>query len=131
MLADLRPGFVMTLRLLVVDDHRDVVDGLKLLLEHAGFEVKPAYSGQQAIEAAQSFHPDVFILDLGMPGMDGFQVATQLRATPEFANKVFVALSGYAEQDRLDEAAQARFDEYLVKPPSMETLLAILAEVSE
>ena len=121
----------MTLRLLVVDDHRDVVDGLMLLLEHAGFEVKPAYSGQQAIEAAQSFHPDVLILDLGMPGVDGFQVAIQLRATPEFANKVFVALSGYAEQERLDEAAQARFDEYLVKPPSMETLLAILAEVSE
>jgi CheY-like chemotaxis protein len=120
----------MGLRLLIVDDSRDVVETLSLLLKHEGFEVQVAYDGQQAIEVALAFHPDVFILDLGMPILDGFQVAKQLRAMPEFEHSTFVALTGHSEQVDLDDASKAQFDEYVLKPPKMSLLLTILSEVS-
>ncbi|HEX4143611.1 MAG TPA: response regulator [Pirellulales bacterium] len=121
----------MPLRLLVVDDNRDSADSLALLLQSLGHEVSVAYEGQQAIDAALSFHPDVLIVDLAMPVLDGFQVAKKLRAVPEFADSVFVALSGHSDQPYFDEASKAQFDEYLVKPPKLSLLSAILSEVSE
>jgi CheY-like chemotaxis protein len=121
----------MALRLLIADDCRDVVEALSLLLQHEGFEVQVAYDGQQAIKAALAFHPDVFVLDLGMPGLDGFQVAKQLRAMPELEHSTFVALTGHSEQADLDDASKAQFDEYVLKPPNMSLLLAILSEASQ
>jgi CheY-like chemotaxis protein len=121
----------MPLRLLIVDDNRDSADSLAMLLGAQGFAVCVAYDGQQAIDNARSFHPDVFIVDLVMPGLDGFQVAKQLRATPDFATAVFVALSGWSDQPHFDEASKAEFDEYVVKPPKLSLLLSILSEVSE
>jgi CheY-like chemotaxis protein len=121
----------MALRLLIVDDNRDSADTFAVLLQHQGFDVRVAYEGQQAIEAARSFQPDVFIVDLVMPVLDGFQLAKRLRAMPEFEHSVFVALSGYSDQPHFDEASKAQFDEYLVKPPEMSLLLAILSEVTE
>jgi CheY-like chemotaxis protein len=121
----------MALRLLIVDDNRDSADSLALLLEHQGFEVRVAYDGELAIEAALSFHPDVLIVDLVMPVLDGFQVAKKLRAIPEFREATFVALSGYSDQSHFDEASQAQFDEYVVKPPDVKLVMAILSEVSE
>ena len=121
----------MALRLLVVDDNPDSADTLALLLRSLGHEVCVAYEGQQAIDAAFSFHPDVLIVDLAMPVLDGFTVAKRLRAVPEFADSVFVALSGHSDQPYFDEASNAQFDEYLVKPPQMSLLSAILSEVSE
>ena len=121
----------MPLRLLIVDDNRDSADSLALLLESQGFAVCVAYDGLQAIDAALSFRPDVLIVDLVMPALDGFQVAKKLRAKPEFATAVFVALSGCADQPHFDEASKAEFDEYIVKPPNIKLLLAILSEASE
>jgi CheY-like chemotaxis protein len=89
-----------------------------------------AFDGKQAIEAARNVDPDVLIIDLGMPILDGLQVANSLREMPEFAQKVFIALTGYADQRHLDQASQARFDEYLIKPFKFETLLAILQEAA-
>jgi CheY-like chemotaxis protein len=121
----------MALRLLIVDDNRDSADSLALLLQFEGHETRVAYDGKQAIEAALSFCPDVLIVDLMMPILDGFQVANQLRAMPEFEHAHFVALSGYGEQTDLDEASTAQFDDYLHKPTNMGLLLAILSEVSK
>jgi two-component system, chemotaxis family, CheB/CheR fusion protein len=121
----------MALRLLIVDDNRDMADGLALLLQREGFEVQVAYDGQRAIETALPFHPDVLIVDVVMPILNGFQVAKQLRAMPECEHSTFVALSGYSDQTRLDEASKVQFDEYLVKPLNMSLLLAILFEVSQ
>jgi CheY-like chemotaxis protein len=121
----------MALRLLIVDDNRDNADSLDSLLRREGFDVRVAYEGQQAINAALSFHPDVLIVDLAMPIMDGFQVVKQLRAMPEFEHSIFIALSAYSDQPHLDEASKVEFDEYLFKPPKMGPLLAILSEVTE
>lgn len=118
----------MALRVLVADDNRDLADSLAMLLRRDGFAVQVTYGGQEAIDAAMSFHPDVLILDMVMPGIDGIQVANQLRPLPEFASKLFIALSGYSEQKILDRASTARFDEYLVKPFKREVLMDILAE---
>jgi CheY-like chemotaxis protein len=120
----------MALRLLVVDDNRDGADTLAMLLQSRGFEVRVAYNGEQAIETALSFCPDVLIVDLLMPAPDGFEVARRLRAMPQCAHATFVALSGCSDQPHFDEASKAQFDEYVVKPPEMSLLLAILAEVS-
>ena len=120
----------MSLRVLVVDDNQDLADSLSLLLRREGFEVNVVYSGQDGIDAALLFKPDVLIVDIVMPDINGLQVANHLRAMPEFANKVFVALSGYSEQKHLDEASRAKFDEYLVKPFKRDTLMTILFEAS-
>jgi CheY-like chemotaxis protein len=120
----------MALRVLVVDDNRDLADSLSLLLRREGFEVKTTYSGQDAIDTALPFKPDVLIVDIVMPDVDGLRVASHLRTLPEFADKVFVALSGYSEQKYLDQASRAKFDEYLVKPFKRDTLISILTEAA-
>jgi CheY-like chemotaxis protein len=121
----------MSLRLLIVDDNRDSADTLAMLLEHEGFELRVAYDGQRAIETALAFRPDVLIVDLVMPIVDGFHVVKQLRAMPEFKRALFVALSGLSDQPHLDEASNVEFDEYLFKPPQLDLLLAILSEASQ
>lgn len=120
----------MPLRLLLVDDEPRIVDNQAILLQRKGFEVQVAYDGPQAVEAALSFDPDVFILDLGMPNVDGFQLASQLRSTIDCSGKLFIALSGYSDQKHLDRASQSGFDEYLVKPCNLGMLLTILSDVS-
>lgn len=118
----------MNKRLLVADDHREVADTLAMLLRHNGFEVEVAYDGEQTIQIALAFNPDVFILDLGMPNTDGFQTAQRLRAMPQFGSKLFVALTGYTDQQHLDEATKSHFDEYLFKPCNVDLLKTILSE---
>ena len=119
----------MSLRLLVVDDNADAAESLGKLLTANGFEVAVAHSGVVALDLATTFNPDVFILDLSMPGMDGYQVARTLRTMPEFAQKHYVALTAHSDQGHMDGATQARFDDYLVKPCKLPLLLKILTEV--
>ena len=118
----------MTLRVLVADDNKDLADSLAMLLRGKAFRCRSAYGGQQAIEAAMSFQPDVLILDMVMPLTDGIQVANQLRPMPQFASKLFIALSGYSEQKLLDRASMARFDEFLIKPFKRDMLMDILVD---
>ena len=120
----------MPLSLLVVGDERDAADGVVRLLRQGGFDAHAAYSGEQALEIAASISPQVFVLDIGMPILNGYELARQLRARPEFARRVYIALTGYSDQEHLDEASRLEFDEYLVKPVKQETLLAILNELS-
>lgn len=121
----------MGLRFLVADDNRDTADSLAMLLKNEGFEVQVAYDGRSAFETAVSFRPDVFILDIRMPRIDGLQLAHRLRSVPEFQSKLFIAHSGYSEQDHLDQASRADFDEYLIKPFSWPTLMTIVNEAAD
>ncbi len=115
-----------SLRVLVVEDNVDAADSLGLLLRLHGHEVLVARSGEMALEAASAFRPAVVLLDIGLPGMDGYHVAQQLRERPEFKGVTLCALTGYtpSEADRV-RAPQAGFDHYLVKPVSLETLLEL------
>ena len=120
----------MNIRLLIADDNRDMANSLALLLRREGFEVQVACDGDQAIETALLFNPDVLILDLCMPILGGLDVANHLQKLPEFAGKVFIAMTGYTDARHLDQVAQAQFDEYLIKPFRLDRLLSMLEHVS-
>jgi CheY-like chemotaxis protein len=120
----------MGLRLLIVDDNADAAESLGKLLTAHKFEVAVAHGGMAAVELAGTFNRDVFILDLSMPGMDGYQLARTLRTTSEFAHKHYVALTAHSDQAHMDGATNARFDDYLVKPCKLPLLLKILTEVA-
>jgi len=119
----------MGLRVLIVDDNADAAESLGKLLTTHGFATAVAHGGEAGLELAHTFTPDVFILDLSMPGMDGYELARRLRAQPEFSQKHYVALTAHSDQSHMDGATNARFDDYLVKPCKVPLLLKILSEV--
>lgn len=119
---------IADLRVLVVDDNVAGVKIMGLLLKQLGAEfVESACSGEQAIEVARKFHPEVVLLDIGLPQMDGYEVARRLRKMPELAPLVLVALTGYGSEEDRRRAVEAGFDAHLVKPPSVEDLLQLLS----
>ncbi len=114
-------------RILVVDDLAASAETLMTLLEMEGFEVKIASEGMAALAIAQAFRPDVVLLDIGLPGMNGFEVANRLRALPESRDALLIALTGYGEAESRLRSAQAGFDFHMVKPANLELLLSMLA----
>lgn len=114
-------------RILVVDDHRDAADSLALLLRLLGAEAHVARDGPSALAAARAVRPAVVLLDLGMPGMDGYEVARRLRREPGWRDVVLVALTGWGQEEDRRRSREAGFDHHLVKPvdpPALEALLA-------
>ncbi|MCE9525409.1 MAG: PAS domain S-box protein [Planctomycetales bacterium] len=103
-------------RLLVVDDNRDSAMTLALLLRLKGHEVQVAHDGMSAIELARSYGPKLVFLDLGMPGMDGYEVARRMRQQPGLENVVLAAVTGWGQQEDRRRTADAGFDHHLVKP---------------
>jgi two-component system, chemotaxis family, CheB/CheR fusion protein len=102
------------MRILVVDDDRDTADSMAILLQMHGHEVAAAYNGLSALLEASNRHPDVVLLDLGMPAMDGYELAKSLRhRIPE---AVLIALSGYTQDAHKTHAREAGIDHYLIKP---------------
>jgi PAS domain S-box-containing protein len=114
-------------RVLVVDDNRDAADSLAMLLRLGGFRTAVAYDGPGALDAVRADPPDFVLCDLGMPGMDGFQVAREIRAGGA-AGPRLVALSGYAQPEDVARALAAGFDAHLAKPPDPDALARQLAE---
>jgi CheY-like chemotaxis protein len=113
---------------LVVDDHADAADSLAVLLRMEGHDVRVARNGPAAVEAAQADPPDVVLLDLGMPGMDGFEVARRLRQGP--AAKTFIAaLTGWGQEEDRRRTREAGFDHHLVKPADPDDLRELLARI--
>jgi CheY-like chemotaxis protein len=113
-------------RILVVDDNVDAADSLGIMLSYSGHDVHVAYSGPEALATAQRLTPDAIILDLGMPGMDGFAVARAVRADPRLRRTRLIALSGYGQLEDRRRTAEAGFDQHLVKPVVLEALSAAL-----
>lgn len=115
------------LRILVADDNVDAAESLMLLLEHSGNEVRLAHDGEEALTAAEAFRPEVALLDIGMPKLDGFEVARKLRAAPWGTRLQLVALTGWGQPDDVRRSAEAGFDDHLVKPVNIERLEKILS----
>ena len=113
-------------RLLVVDDNADARETLAMLLEASGYEVQTAADAWVAQELALSFRPDLALLDIGLPGMDGYTLAARLRATPALQSMRLVALTGYGSDSATARARAAGFDEHLVKPTEPDTLMQTL-----
>ena len=114
-------------RVLVVDDNIDAAEMLAALLTTLGATVAVATNGVHALRTAASFEPDVVVLDIGMPGMDGYEVARQLRMRPEHAHVLLIALTGWGQEDDLRRSQEAGFDHHLVKPPDLDRLRDLIA----
>jgi signal transduction histidine kinase len=118
-------------RILVVDDLAASAETLMTLLEMEGFEVRVAHEGQAALSIAREFRPNVVLLDIGLPGMNGFEVAHGLRSQPESRDALLIALTGYGEAESRSRSAQAGFDFHMVKPADVNLLLSMLANPQE
>jgi len=118
-------------RLLVVDDNEDSAVSLAMLLRLQGHDVRVAYSGAAALDLAASYRPDMILLDIGMPGMDGYEVARRLRQTPDLKHIVLAALTGWGQQADRCRTAEAGFDHHLVKPVESKALEALFADLKQ
>jgi PAS domain S-box-containing protein len=114
------------LRVLVVDDNVDYADGVALLLQSSGYMVEVVHTGPEALLAAAEFRPDVVVLDIGLPGMDGYEVARRMRQDPDLDGLRVVGVSGYRQEPDGLRAREARFDDYLLKPLLLAKLEASL-----
>jgi CheY-like chemotaxis protein len=110
---------------LVVDDNQDGADSLKELLELEGHSVEVAYDGRAGIEKARAIRPEIIICDIGLPGLNGFEVARQIRADLG-SSPTLVALTGYAQADDQCRAFDAGFDHHLSKPMDLQKIRALL-----
>src|SRR5262249_46799779 len=113
-------------RLLVVDDNRDFANTLSMLLETFGHEVRTVYDGKAAVPAATEYHPDAVLLDIGLPGMNGYDVARELRSTPALSRMKLVAFTGYGQEEDRRRVRQAGFDFHLVKPVEVAELARVI-----
>jgi len=120
---------VAPLRLMLVDDNIDAANTLAMLLEMQGYQVSVVYRAQDALELAAADPPGIFLLDIGLPDMDGYELARRLRAQPATADAVLIALTGYGQAQDRERSEQAGFDHHLVKPVEIERLSALLAQV--
>ena len=109
-------------RLLVVDDNKDAAESMSMLLEMWGHEVAFAYDGPTALETAQQWQPEAVFLDIGLPGMDGYEVAARLRELPQVKNAVLIAITGYGQEDDRLRSRRAGIDHHLVKPVAPDAL---------
>ncbi|MFO0333472.1 MAG: CheR family methyltransferase [Pseudomonadota bacterium] len=119
-----RPG--RSRRVLVVDDNADAVDSLAMVLRHRDHEVHTAYDGRAALSAAQSVLPDVVVLDIGLPDVDGYQVARALRSQRATARATLIALTGYGQSEDAARGRAAGFDFHLVKPADPDQIAALI-----
>lgn len=122
-----RPALA-TRSVLVVDDNRDLVAALVPQLQRAGLRVTVAHDGATAVALALRDLPEAMLIDIGLPGLDGFQVVGQLRGQPALATTRFIAVTGYRHPDYLEQARRSGFTHYLTKPVDLATLLAVLDE---
>ncbi len=117
------------LRVMVVDDNIDTVLSFSMLLQAAGHEVMTAHDGLTAVQTALEFRPDVMLLDIGLPGLNGYEVAKRVRQEPQLRDVVLVALTGYGQDSDRATSLQAGFNHHMVKPASFEQIKQILANV--
>jgi CheY-like chemotaxis protein/anti-sigma regulatory factor (Ser/Thr protein kinase) len=117
------------LRILVIDDIADVADVMKMLLDMEGYETRVAYSGAAALQVAREFAPDAIFCDIGLPEMDGHEIARRMRADPAIASAVLIALTGWGSEAELRKTRESGFDFHMVKPVDSEALLKLLSQI--
>ena len=118
-------------RVLVVEDNVDAAESLGMLLQIWGYEVTLAFSGDDAVSAAERVRPGIVLCDIGLPGMDGFKVASLLRQSPATASALLIALTGYGQDEDRSRALQSGFDLHLTKPVDPTRLRGHIASRTE
>jgi signal transduction histidine kinase len=128
--ASTQPATLSQQRVLVVDDNRDAADSLGLLLKFLGADAHVVYDGPSALQALDVYRPAVVFLDIGMPGMDGHEVARYMRQAPEFQDVMLIAMTGWGQEEDRRRSQAAGFDHHLVKPADADALQALLSSVA-
>jgi len=123
------PVTCQTLRVLVVEDNRDAAETLRDVLEMQGYEVALALTGLIALDKARQWKPDVVLCDIGLPGMDGYEVARALRGDPELNPRRLIAVTGYGEDEHRKRAQEAGFDQHMLKPVDPDALHRLLQSI--
>jgi CheY-like chemotaxis protein len=118
------------LRVLVADDNLAIVRTTALLLQYAGFEVRTASNGHDALKVAREFHPQIALLDVGLPGIDGYEVVRRLRADLTLQMMTLIAITAYGTEEDRHRAKAAGFDHHLVKPVHFYNLLSVMGPQS-
>ena len=113
-------------RILIVDDNEDAREGLHLLLTYAGHEVQTSQDASGALEKLRTFQPEIALVDIGLPGVDGYALARMARQTPEAKATYLVALTGYGRPEDRQRALAAGFDAHMIKPVDPDRLCAFL-----
>ena len=116
----------MSERILVVDDNRDAADSLARLIRSFGLDAKAVYDGSEAIEATADFQPDMALVDIGMPGMDGFQTVSELRQRRGNVHLIVVAVTAWSRDEDKRRAYESGFDLHVPKPMTVERLKEVL-----
>jgi CheY-like chemotaxis protein len=114
-------------RVLIVDDNQDGAESLSLMLRFAGHQAETAHDGLQAIEAAETLRPEAILLDIGLPGLNGYEVCRRIREQPWGANVLMVAVTGWGQDEDRQRSRDAGFDMHMVKPVDPEAILRLLA----
>src|SRR5258706_5127563 len=115
-------------RILVADDNSDAASSLGMLLEMMGHEVCIVHDGVEAVAKASTFGPDIILLDLGMPQLNGYEACSRIRAQPSNKGTLIVALTGWTQDDKKQRSQQAGFDLHLIKPVELPALEKLLRE---
>jgi CheY-like chemotaxis protein len=121
-------GAAATLSILIVDDNADAADSLGMLIEFEGHEVTVVLGGAQALEVGARLQPSIAFIDIGMPVMDGYELARQIRQQPWGQSMLLVASTGWGGEDDKLRALEAGFNRHITKPAEIDTLLAAIAE---
>jgi CheY-like chemotaxis protein len=114
-------------RVLVVDDNVDAAKSIAMILNLSGYDVRCVHDGPSALQAARAYRPDVVVLDIGLPGMSGYEVAQQLRATPEFKRTPLVAVTGYGQEEDRRRSNEVVINHHLTKPVDANARQAFVA----
>lgn len=116
------------MKIVIADDNHDSADSMSMLLEAGGHEVHVAYDGAEAVETAERTRPDVVLLDIGMPKMNGFECARAIRSRPWASVTLLIALTGWGQEEDKRRALEAGFDLHLTKPVDPATLESVLTK---
>lgn len=114
-------------RVIIVEDNQDAADVLRLLLDMHGYEVQVAHTGSEGVRLAKEWSPDVVLCDIGLPGLDGYGVATALRQNPATAQARLIAVTAYGSDADRQRCREVGFEQHLVKPVDIGVLLELLA----
>ena len=118
-------------RVLVVDDNRDAAESLAVFLQLSGHTVHTAYDGIEGVEAAEAFRPDIVLLDIGMPNLNGYEACRRIRNTPWGKNMTVIAQTGWVQDEDKRRTSEAGFDGHLVKPVDPAAVIKIVAALKK
>jgi len=120
-----------SLRILIADDNADAAQSLAMLLRMFGHDVKTALDGESALTLAITYQPQAMVLDIGLPRMNGYDLARKIRTTPEIASSLLIAYSGFGQSDDKQRARDAGFDHHLTKPAAIQDLTILLTPLQK